>query len=1055
MNRPHSMTGTSPCCSRCGAPLGRDVGRGVCTACLLEEALPAAEGFAQSATDHDLAVDTAVVQHFGPYELLEEVGRGGMGVIYKARQPGLDRVVALKMLLAGEFADAKARERLLREARIAARLNHPGIVTIHEVGEHQGRPYFAMEFVPGRNLAQHCRDGLLPISTAVRYAEQLARAVHYAHQHGVIHRDLKPANVLISPDDEPKLTDFGLTKSLVDPTQTVESAGSPNFMAPEQAESALGTTGTPTDIHGLGAILYYLLTGRPPALGETLSETLRNVVTGEPVAPRQLRPALPRDLETITLRCLEKEPSRRYGSAQAVAEELARWQRHEPILARPATGPERLAKWVRRRPLVAALTAAVVLCLLGGLGATSWQWQKAEAQRQLAAANELAARRSAYVAEMMLAGKAVEQRKWHDVRTILQRTTPRPGEPDLRGWEWRYLWQVSRTGADGRFGPGTNKIWSMAALEDGKTVVLGEKEGGFSLWDASTGREVYRLPDAINRVRHPTLLGGAPVVCRVAVVPGTGLLAYTDCRSATNGFVHLWDIARRERVRSIPVPGMPRHLAASPDGTKVACSLTWPETRTQVFSVADGQWLATLETTFSNYSVCNTLAFSADGRALSIEDVSDASIRVIEIATGRDLHRFPLGQAFPLSVAFSPDGRWLVTGGGFDEARPRVLVWDLKTGERRAELSGASSQFALCFDASGRRLVTGLSVWRVPEFTLEREFGGTEANFKANVFLSDGDTLLTEDDAGKATRWRISSPSLNRGGHSLGKVAARPAFLPNDTGVLVVRTNGTVERLAAPRFVPEPLADLGTNIVTVTVLGEQTRLAVARGNGLLSVHELDTGHEIARFAGPTNRVTDALWHAQSGLLALRTTNEHLQVWDLGAGKQTWDVALLPGRELSSPSPEGMLWQVHADGWLAGYDLVRQQVTRQPLDHDGMHRLALSADGRQMLLTSPEGAKRLVDTRTWQTIDRFENLDLPAPHGGVFWPNEERIGFNGLHVVDGRTGRALLQLVPDFTFPSKAVISDEGSLVLVAGGAGFMGGARNAYVWRAPSWDEIR
>ena len=339
MNYTHGMTGTSPHCSRCCAPLGRDVGGGVCTACLLEEALPAAEGFCEPASEHALAADVALVQHFGPYELLEEVGRGGMGVIYKARQPGLDRVVALKMLLAGEFADARARERLLREAKIASRLTHPGIVTIHEVGEHQGRPFFAMEYVPGRNLAQHCRDGLLPVNTAVRYVEQLARAVHYAHQHGVIHRDLKPANILISPDDEPKLTDFGLTKSLVDPTQTIESAGSPNFMAPEQADSTLGTTGTPTDIFGLGAILYYLLTGRPPAVGETLSETLRNVVTGEPVAPRQLRPALPRDLETITLKCLEKEPARRYGSALEVADELARWQRHEPIHATNPSTP--------------------------------------------------------------------------------------------------------------------------------------------------------------------------------------------------------------------------------------------------------------------------------------------------------------------------------------------------------------------------------------------------------------------------------------------------------------------------------------------------------------------------------------------------------------------------------------------------------------------------------------------------------------------------------------------------------------------------------------------
>lgn len=358
----------------------------VCAACLLEDALPAAEGLAASTKFPGPGTEAPFVQRLGDYELSEEIGRGGMGVIYKARQAGLDRVVALKLLLAGEFADTKARQRFVREARIAAHLAHPGIVTIHEVGEHQGRPYFAMEYVPGPNLAQLCRNGLLPMNTAARYVEQLARAVHYAHQHGVIHRDLKPANILVTPDNEPKLTDFGLTKSLVDPTRTLESAGSPNFMAPEQADSTLGPTGTATDVFGLGAVLYFLLTGRPPALGESLSETLRAVVACEPVAPRQLRPALPHDLETIAMRCLEREPTRRYASAREVAEELARWRNHEPIRARPVSRPELLGKWVRRNPLPAALGAGLVAVVVLGIQAVAWQWRRAEAERTRAEA---------------------------------------------------------------------------------------------------------------------------------------------------------------------------------------------------------------------------------------------------------------------------------------------------------------------------------------------------------------------------------------------------------------------------------------------------------------------------------------------------------------------------------------------------------------------------------------------------------------------------------------------------------------------------------------------
>ncbi len=376
------MTEEPKSCPRCGAPLGREVGgHGVCTACLLEDALPTAEGLAGSAESPDPDADAPVVQRLGDYELLEEIGRGGMGVIYKARQAGLDRVVALKLLLAGEFAEPRVRRRLVREARLAARLSHPGIVTIHEVGEQEGRPFFAMEYVPGPNLAQRCRDGLLPVATAVRYVEQLARAVHYAHQQGVIHCDLKPANVLLTPEDHPKLTDFGLTRSLLDPTGTLESAGSPNFMAPEQADARLGPPGVATDVFGLGAVLYYLLTGQPPAVGASLSETLRAVLADAPVPPRHIRPALPVDLETITLHCLAKEPGRRYASALAVAEELARWRQHLPIVARPASRLELLLRRARRNPLSAALGAGLVTAVVLGIQGVAWQWRRAEAEK--------------------------------------------------------------------------------------------------------------------------------------------------------------------------------------------------------------------------------------------------------------------------------------------------------------------------------------------------------------------------------------------------------------------------------------------------------------------------------------------------------------------------------------------------------------------------------------------------------------------------------------------------------------------------------------------------
>jgi serine/threonine protein kinase len=302
----------------------------------LEEALPAAEGLASFESRQDASNDSGIVQRFGPYELLEEIGRGGMGVIYKARQEGLDRIVALKMLLAGEFADAKARERLLREAKVAARLAHPNLVTIHDAGESQGRVYFAMEYVPGLNLAQLTQERMLPIGQAARLMAELARAIDYAHRNGVVHRDLKPANVLVTPDGRPKLTDFGLTRSTFSDAAScsLESAGTPNFMSPEQADPRSGKTGTHTDIFGLGALLYFVLTGHPPVRGDTLAEVLREAVEGRPIPPRKLRGELPGDLEAICLKCLEKAPAHRYAGAAEVAGELERFLNGQPVRTR-------------------------------------------------------------------------------------------------------------------------------------------------------------------------------------------------------------------------------------------------------------------------------------------------------------------------------------------------------------------------------------------------------------------------------------------------------------------------------------------------------------------------------------------------------------------------------------------------------------------------------------------------------------------------------------------------------------------------------------------------
>ncbi|HEY8505814.1 MAG TPA: protein kinase, partial [Gemmataceae bacterium] len=300
------------------------------------------------------------------YELLGRLGYGGMGVVYKARQLKLDRVVAVKMVLAGAHAAPEQLARFRTESQAIARLQHPNIVQIYEVGEHDGLPYFSLEFVGGGSLAQKAGGQPQPARDAAHLVETLARAMDFAHRRGVVHRDLKPANVLLTEDGVPKITDFGLAKCLGDTsgqTRTGALVGTPSYMAPEQARGGLKEVGPAADVYALGAILYELLTGRPPFAKATAMDTVMAVLADEPVPPGQLRPGVPRDLETVCLKCLRKEPGARYPSAAALAEDLHCFLAGEPIRARPLGRLGRLGRWCRRHPDIAALAATVFLLL--------------------------------------------------------------------------------------------------------------------------------------------------------------------------------------------------------------------------------------------------------------------------------------------------------------------------------------------------------------------------------------------------------------------------------------------------------------------------------------------------------------------------------------------------------------------------------------------------------------------------------------------------------------------------------------------------------------------
>ncbi len=487
------------------------------------------------------AASLPTVRYFGDYELLEEVARGGMGVVYKARQVSLNRVVALKMILRGSLAAKEDVQRFRTEAEAAANLDHPNIVPIYEVGDHEGHQYFTMKFIDGVSLSERLRgDGERDVSKLVcDVVIPVARAVQFAHQRGILHRDLKPGNILLDADGTPYVADFGLARRLdadSNVTRTGQVIGSPSYMSPEQARGDKVLT-TAADVYSLGAILYELIAGRPPFRGANVVETLKQVVEDEPTNPSKFNVRADQDLATIALHCLEKDPAKRYGSAEQVAEEIARWQRGEAIVARPVGSLEKSWKWAKRRPAVAALLTGVAMLMVIGMltmagmlryanmfareterraAAESGRWEEEKAaaarerelkdeavaarkeaelrrdeatrDRAVALEREQAARSSWYSADISLAARAWDAGSTPRVRQLLNQHRPKPGERDLRGFEWQYLWRAMQAAKETKqLGNGEEASWRL--LANGRYAArCGDKSARIEIWEVATAQ---------------------------------------------------------------------------------------------------------------------------------------------------------------------------------------------------------------------------------------------------------------------------------------------------------------------------------------------------------------------------------------------------------------------------------------------------------------------------------------------------------------------------------------------------------------------------------------
>ena len=648
-------------CPQCGEELPADAPIGLCPQCVLNLAVQT-----QQVTQAPAAPAPGTrVRYFGDYELLEEIGRGGMGVIYKARQLSLNRVVAIKMITAGVFADEPGVQRFRAEAESAANLDHPNIVPIYEVGRHQGQHYFSMKLIEGGSLASQIGRFTEDHRRAARLLATVARAVHHAHLHGVLHRDLKPANILMDAEGTPYITDFGIAKRAGQDsgiTQTGQLMGTPAYMSPQQAAGGAKQLTPAADVYSLGAILYELLTGQPPFALETALATLQAVREQEPRRPSTVNTHIDRDLEVVCLKCLDKDPARRYETAQALADDLERWLAGRPILARPAGPAERLWRWCKRKPVVAALAATVIVSLVAGTVISAYfaiearrqaagearQRREAQHQTQIADAQRLAGQRQGRIAAAeRLAAQSREALKQQPYRSLL--LAVKAVEATLRHGEGRTL-------------P------AEQALRDALAGVGGEPLG---------------------ELARAATIGALPPLCAEDEKPPVGELAEDVTIGSIQYMATIYD--------DWPVPGSRWLIMAGTDDTlrlvdwtaedpaAGAIALRWHKGDKELAGTVsrDGRWLA----------------LGGKG-TVRLWDLSSKAAVVEPVALGGY-------QGLITRMCISPDSRHLAATGGDKTAR----LWDLTAKDPSAKsivLSGHNGPiWGATFSRDSRYLATG------------------------------------------------------------------------------------------------------------------------------------------------------------------------------------------------------------------------------------------------------------------------------------------------------------------------------------------------------------
>lgn len=1083
----------------------------------------------------------------GPYKLLQKIGEGGVGIVYLAEQEEpIRRRVAIKVLRPG-VESKSVIARFESESQALALMDHPNIARVIDAGTTAvGKPYFVMDLVRGARITDYCDENQLTTRERLELFLKVCQAVQHAHQKGIIHRDIKPSNILVTLHDGqpvPKVIDFGIAKAteqkLTDKTVLTEFhsfIGTPAYISPEQAEMSGLDIDTRADIYSLGVLLYELLTGRTPfdakeLIASGLDGMRRTIREVEPMRPsttvktmlaaertktagrQRLEPStlaglLQGDLDWIILKALEKDRTRRYETANALAMDLQRYLDNQPVIARPPSTAYRVAKFVRRNKMASTAVVAFAVALAIGLGFTTWQWiEKSEAYRRVAQseqseirlkveaveAREAAevkaaeARRNAYAADMNLAQQALAVNNLGRARELLARYLPDKDaahreEPDLRGWEWRYLWEHCRSDALFNLNQASNSVSSLSVSSDGHWVAAGGyMNAGISVWDLRSRREVVRFPP--REVREPFQFSPtAPLLAMAGSADGSQPSAITE---RPRHSVRLWDGETRRFTAELALDANCKALQFSADGSRLVAVAD--DLSMTIWEVASGRVLERRQlrgvvspsdlATFRHGVVSKDLRFYAHA-------VERRKVQVIELASGEELWSAEAADENIQALALSPDGSLLATSGGFVESV--VRLWDVAGGTELAQLQAHRTYVRnLVFWPDGRRLASAsgdqtIHVWDVsrvgelagtiaardarPRFWRSLTITQPAATLRGHqdevwslALAPDTHTLVSGGKDGWISVWETAAGAVRRELLTLPVAVKNWSFTPDSQSILVFDEDHRLARWHGARFQERtPIFEFNTNVTSILISPDGELVAANRSDRVVEVLNLTQCTLQQQIGSPDDPHVPVAFLASGNELVtgqLRTGAYHK--WDLATGgrQDSWQPGVTAGMKTAYISPGGQ-WSLHPGREGVGllWNTFSKQGTSLDVDLRQISQAVFSPDERLLAVVSWLGFAQVWEAESARHVATLRGF-LQGQHSAAFSPNGDRlaIGSNAREAVkvwDVNGFQELLTLEGSGSMFMSVAFSPDGNVLAAGNSKGRL------HLWQAPALEEI-